>query len=161
MSSFNIWLPLPSVADSVSCLSNADLGIQRYQVLELVEHLLGVDRDASAIPADYDRTELRDHPIVDMWQGHVLQLCEVGLTSSDEWSQRNKLTDPLNERLLEWQTLGLTEAASFTMPCWFGDIEVHLGHQGELLRMDLNHYANHFHPEMIKHHLIFPKSAYA
>lgn len=158
---FNIWLPLPSVADSVSCLSNADLGIQRYQVLELVEHLLGIDKDASALPVDFERTELHDHPVVDMWRGHVVQLCEIGMVSSEEWSQRNKVADPVFGKIQEWQQLAVTESASFELPCWFGDIDVHLGHQGELLRMDLNHYANHFHPQMISHHLSYPKSAFA
>jgi hypothetical protein len=157
---FNIWVPLPDVADSVACLTTAHTTIQRYQALELVEHLLGISEADSMLPADYERTNLIDHPVVDMWRGHTLLVAEIGLVCSDKWASHTLEKDPLNTFLGELQQLAVTEEADFGKPRWWGDVDVHLSHQTALLVANPVHYVRHFHPETNKH-LVYPKSAYA
>lgn len=136
------WLPLPSFKDSIRVLNMEHLGLQRYHVLEVMEYFHDVE--VSQLPGDYEPHDLRDHPIIEMWAGYELQLCEYGLEACEEWQLRRGKRDSFYEKLsyhLEWAT---TEDALMHKPNWFGDVELHLSHQAALLRADRTYYSSQF-----------------
>lgn len=137
------WLPLPSFAESVAHLKNEHLGVQRLHVLEILEYFH--DPEDSQLPYGYQNHALDDHPILDMWRGYELQLCEYGLEACEEWARRkNKRIDPFYDKIglhMEWAN---TDEAFMHKPNWFGDVDFHISHQAALLRLDKSWYSVYF-----------------
>jgi hypothetical protein len=154
------WLPLPSFKDSVKSLNNAHLGLQRIQVLELMETFHAIPEDESQLPDSYISHDLDpddDEPILNMWRGYELQLIEYGLECCEEYQLRKGKRDKIYKKLsahLEWAT---TEDASFAKPNWFGDVDFHLSHQAELVRLDPKHYRPQFIVD-VERELVWPLS---
>jgi hypothetical protein len=159
MSSIATWLPYPDFQESAAHLHKDDLAIQRWNILELAEWYHKVDPDRSPI-ADNQRHNLDDHPITEMWEGHVLQLVTFGLVCCDVYSQIKGDRDPLVEQFMYHMDCANTEEADMTKPSWFGDVEVHLSHRAELLRMRPKYYSAYFMPDQVRH-MVWPKSSYA
>lgn len=155
------WLPLPDFRESVSRLSMAHLSLQRLHVLELIEELHEVAPDQSALPVDYEHTNLSEHPLVDMWRGYEAAVCQYGLFACDEWGMRRGKRDPYYEPImahLECETEAVN--AGIGKPNWFGDIDFHLSHQSALLLADFSHYSGAFLADTSRV-LMWPKSDHA
>lgn len=148
------WLPLPSFKDSVRALEDAQLGLQRYHVLHVIEKLHDVE--VSDLPEDYCTSwvenngglELSKDGSLDrvcaMWAGHEMQLLEYGLEACDEWASRKGKRDWLYEPLakhLDWAT---SETSRMEKPPWFGDVNFHLSHQAALVRLNPEFYCRTF-----------------
>lgn len=153
---FQTWLPLPSFTDSVAHLKENHLGVQRLHVLELLEHFH--DPEESQLPYNYQKHALDDHPIVDMWRGYELQLCEYGLEVCEEWTRRkSRRIDPFYNKIslhLEWAN---TEEAYMHKPNWFGDVDFHISHQAALLRLDNKWYSAYFKADPARS-VVWPES---
>jgi hypothetical protein len=152
------WLPVPSFHDSAELLSDAHLDLQRYHVLELLEYYH--EPEESQLPIAYDGNQLDDHPIVDMWRGYELQLCEYGFEVCEEWAKRFPLGKEIFYQKisyhLEWAN---TEDALMHKPNWFGEIEFHESHQYALLKLDPEYYGTYFFNES-DGPVIWPRSDY-
>jgi hypothetical protein len=153
------WLPLPNFTDSIATLRTEELGLQRYHVLEIMEHFHTPEN--SQMPADYDDWHNLDgHPIVGMWTGYELQLVEYGLEVCEEWSRRRGKADPFHQKLsyhLDW---AMTEEAVMAKPNWFGDVDFHLSHQAALLKKDRKHYSRYFLADGARN-IVWPVSDHA
>lgn len=153
------WLPLPDFKDSLAALNPEHLLHQQYHVLELVEYFH--QPEDSQLPISYNESDLDDEsPIVKMWRGYELQLIEYGLEAADEWDRRRYPSHKMQEKLMVHMEWAATEDAEMSKPNWFGDIEFHLGHQGELLRLDYSHYSTVFVRDG-QHKLVWPVSDHA
>lgn len=159
---FQVWLPYPDVTNSVQCLSQVHLSLQRYYILEMMEVFHAIPEDSTALPDDYDPHHLAgsDHPILDQWIGYELTLCEIGLTACEEWQMRRGHQDPMYDKIRFHLECATTEDADFGKPNWWGDVEFHLSHQAALLREDKSHYKGYFLCDGDKG-LVYPTSRYA
>lgn len=152
------WLPLPSYVDSIHTLTDTDLGLQRIHVLEILEHFHDVE--VSQLPKDYEAHDLRDHPIILMWAGYEMQLCEYGLVCSEEWMMRKGRRDWIYKRIADHLNWATSEDAEMNKPNWFGDVDFHLSHQAALLRKNRTHYSRYFVADG-ERQLVWPASDHA
>lgn len=141
------WLPLPDFRESVKTLSDNHLYRQRYHVLEIMEHFHEVEEPV--LPPQW-KNDLIDHPILKMWFGYELQLCEYGLEACEEFAIRFSADAVAVEQVnlyeaitrhMEWAA---GEEAEFKKPNWFGDVDFHLSHQAALFREEPDNYINKF-----------------
>lgn len=154
------WLPLPSFKDSLQTLRTAELSLQRYHILEVLEYFH--QPEETQLPADYDdHGDLDGHPLTTMWKGYELQLIEYGMQTCEEWAMRRGKQDPFYDKLsnhLQWASD--SDDANMSKPNWFGDVDFHLSHQAALLRINRKHYSSYFVADG-ERPIIWPVSDYA
>lgn len=135
----DILIPIPDFVESSAVFTEDEL---KYQVRN-ISRALNALHEVSHLPL------LKD-PMVKMWKGHEVMLAEYGITLAEEFLSREMATEKsqvvadLNN--IEWH-MGNATAGEFSMekPPWFGDLRVHQSHQSELLRINKEHYGQHFH----------------
>ena len=127
------FLPYPDYTESAKVLDDKRLGKQRVEVIQIIDVLFLVTPEA----------RYRNHPVMDMWRNHEPQLCEYGITICEEWKARG-YQDKCQAKI-EWHLENAT-SGDFTLekPKWFGDMELHLSHQSNLLRKNPDHYEQFF-----------------
>lgn len=154
------YLPLPSFRDSIKTLTDDDLRIQCAHVLEIMERFHCIED--SKLPKWYvpqipEGNE--DAPILRMWRGYELQLCEYGLEACEEFQVRT--SEPgLYKKLVDHLEWAAGEESDFNKPNWFGEVEFHISHQAALVRHNQKHYGRLFRVDPAQP-LEWPVSNYA
>jgi len=120
-----------SFTESAKFLDNQRLGKQRVETLQIVNTLLD------------PQYGWRSHPAVHMWDGHVAALCDYGEAVCDEWISRG-YKDSLKPQMRALRELALASDSSNLKPDWWGDEELHVSHQSNLLRKDFDYYKDLF-----------------
>ena len=115
------FLPYPNLKKSLKTLDSRRLGKQRVESYQILNVLL-------------DRTQKKgwkNHPAVLMWKGY-----------------ENALKLYLNKSIKLWISKGYkntmnleTIEGKIRFPPWFGKIEFHASHRGNLLRKDFKFYS--------------------
>jgi hypothetical protein len=131
-SSLITWLPYADFVESVGALDTPEVNQLRYTAVKILDIIHQV----------HDRHQVWEkHPSVLMWKGHEVSLCEYGLIACEEMmSRRPHVTNETEHRLhthMEWATDG---RFSMEKPPWFGDTELHISHQSNLLRHNPEFY---------------------
>lgn len=128
------WLPFIDYKETAKVLTSYDLEQQQKEVITILDNLFQLDN------------KFIDQPVIKMWEGHEVQLCNYGLMICDEYSARG-FKDLSIERML----IHLHNAAEglFTMevPGWMGDERsemLTLSHQSNLIRRNPMHYSKYF-----------------
>lgn len=134
------WLPYPNYAESARVLDTRRLSRQRVEVVEIMDVLHEVNQ----------QSEYYDHPVIEMWRGYEPQLCEYGMVMCEEYQTRNrtragKIVNTRVTDLISWH-LDCATSGEFTLskPPWFGDVQLHLSHQSNLVRENPDHYWKFF-----------------
>ena len=136
-------LPYPNFKETASVLSDSHLERQRYEVLHLIEILQEVE--VTQLPDTFtDETPEVTLEFVNTWSGYEMQLCEFGITLSEEWSVRHKKVDPFFEIFTEHLDWATGENANMNMPPHFGNVDYHDEIKAALVKNDPDWYASYF-----------------
>lgn len=117
-------MPYLDYQETAKVLTNYDLEKQQKDVIAILDNLFQVDN------------KFIDQPVINMWRGHEVQLCNYGLMICDEWRYR-AFKEVSMEKML--QHLHNAAEGNFTMeaPGWMGDERIEmvtLSHQSNLIR---------------------------
>lgn len=135
------YVPMADAVEVAEILNNVDIG----HVASTVHSLL---KEMHAETPCY----LRDHPYYKMWVGHAPALAAYGLAMCDEIRKRDRFETRDAREVFEAVEEGIRQhleyatAADYTLtyPQWWGDVELHLAHQSELVRRYPGHYMKYF-----------------
>jgi hypothetical protein len=122
-------LPYPNPAKTAEALDYRRLGKQRIETLQILHTLTGVSQG------------WQSHPAVKMWQGCEIALANYGIAMCEEWIARG-YKDTTLPRLVEIREELWGESEDF--PSWWGEEELHLSHQSNLIRKDPIYYGELF-----------------
>jgi len=126
------FLAYPDFVKSAQCLDSKRLGKQRVECLQILKAL--------TMP-DYG---WKNHPIVKMWKGYEMELCNYGWTICEEWTKRGFL-DTVGVKIYESsRRIRMQDEYLTWMESWLGNESFHLSHQSNLLRKDYAHYSKYF-----------------
>lgn len=138
-------LPYPDFPKTAIILDTQCLGTQRkniLQILNILHRVILTPGSDEQINIDTS-TEQDDSPVIKMWKGYEISLCEFGLTVCEQWVDRGGIDKyiPLFLQHMEWAANG-----DFRMskPNWFGDEAYHLAQQSFLLRRSRQYYSRFF-----------------
>ena len=118
-----VFVPYPSVKESVRCLDAKRLGNQIY-------------RECLTLA----RGKWPNHPVSKMWWNHTYFLCDYALAGLEELSYRGLYYPNIFDKI---HIIQITKTNTGP-PIWWGDERVHLSHQSNLLRKDPEHYSQYF-----------------
>ena len=121
------FVPYASFFQSAQVLDRQRLGKQRVEVLQLLNALSGEGRGWA------------NHPAAIMWQGYENALVSYGLIVCDEWLSRgykDTCYEKIRAHFDSSKTLGL--------PPWWGQVDVHVSHQSNLVRKNPDYYRPFF-----------------
>lgn len=120
------FLPFPDYAASAQALDGPRLGKQRVENLQIMKALL--------VGGGWS-----NHPAVKMWRGHEAALLDYQRACCHEWTAIRGHTDTCLSKTIalfeEHGRPGLPEP-----PAWFGNPDVHISHQSNLIRKDPERY---------------------
>jgi len=122
------FLPYPDYYSSAEALDYQRLGKQRVEAKQIINAIDGLSKGWT------------NHPVTQMWQGHVFQLANYGKVICEEWISRG-YQDTLLDFFREIMVRELQASNTRSKPTWFGDPRIHISHQSNLIRKDPEHYA--------------------
>ena len=114
------FLPYPSFAESARSLDVKRLGKQRVETWQI---FLALTKPVYG---------WKNHPATRMWRGFETALLDYGIAICDEWIARG-YNDTMRERFIGERA---KRDADAVLPPWFGDDQIHLSHQSNLVRKD-------------------------
>ena len=123
------FLPYSDFVKSADVLDQKRLGKQRVETYQILNTLAG------------NTHGWRNHPAVLMWAGSELFLVRYGLAMCDVWIDRG-YNDSLWPKIKRFEQSFL--AGSDSPPFWWGDPELHISHQSNLVRKLPDHYKQYF-----------------
>jgi hypothetical protein len=135
----NTFVPFDDLGLTASILDYRRLGKQRVECKQILAALMG------------ETTAYINHPATQMWRGYSDGLVAYAAVMCNEWARRGydcTLRDYFGERLV----------ASYRMPPWWGDDDVHESHRSNLLRKDFDHYTGHGLNERIDWAYVWPEA---
>jgi len=121
------FVPYADFTQSAQVLDYRRLGKQRVEALQILQALTPVTGRKSH--------GWRNHPATRMWQDNVSGLAAYGIAICDEWVARG-YKDTVRGKILSNFAPDQTD-----LPEWWGDERVHASHRANLLRKDLEFYA--------------------
>ena len=125
------FLPYASFKLSAQALDDKRLGKQRVETYQVLMQLLGVKLLTEETPwAWVPREASWKHPAMAMWAGHEGALVKYQEACCREWVGRG-FSDTCWRKT---QAVASLFPLDYRNPEWVGDEEVHLSHQGNLLR---------------------------
>lgn len=116
------FLPYPSFEQSAHCLDRQRLGKQRVEAKQIW----------NALQPGYTGG-WKNHPAVQMWQGHTSALALYGIAVCTEWRKRGYQ----DSQLEFFQQVKYPYA---NMPSWLDNQAFHDSHKSNLLRKFPEHY---------------------
>ena len=121
------WLPHPDYHRSAEMLDRGRLSKQRVDVLRILGKIKS--------------TKVTDDRMVEMWRPYAPSLARYGICICNEWKRRGYKDNTM------WKIMRMEPryimSASF-LPEWIGNVDLHLSHQSNLLRMYPAWYGNIF-----------------
>lgn len=134
------FLPLPSFQETARVLDPRRLNKQRVETFQLLNAIRGVDKFGQ--PKQHKGWV--NHPAAVMWRQYVPALALYGVVMCEEWKRRgyNDHVDLHGTLARIWFEEGGHKRTEY--PYWFGREEFHTSHQSNLLRKDLEYYAEFF-----------------
>lgn len=126
------FLPYPDFVESARVLDPPRLGKQRVEALQVLRGI--------AFPSyGWQR-----HPAMQMWRGYTPALTRYALDMVDAWTERGH-ADSIRPLIAEFAPhVDGAEMSTLSVPSWLGDEALHLSHQSNLLRKDLEFYRPFF-----------------
>lgn len=125
------FLPYPDYRKSAQSLDNKRLGKQRVECLQILKAL--------TIPT----YGWQNHPAVNMWRGHEMELWEYSRAVCDAWVERG-YKDTCHQKMLNLVSDNLRLFnLSKRNPPWLGDEALHASHRSNLLRKDPQFYGKY------------------
>lgn len=121
------FVPYPDYYMSALVLDRQRLGKQRVETLQILNALAGISKGWT------------NHPAVRMWRGHENALVEYGVVVCTEWTERGYVDTCADKIKALWRPDESREA-----PDWWGQVDVHLSHQSNLVRKAPKHYRRFF-----------------
>lgn len=99
-----------------------------------------------------------DHPTVLMWEGHERALLAYQQAVCYEWSSVRGHEDNIwdSTRLMFLDIVVDPMATPLIPPSWMGDVDLHISHQSNLLRLNETYYRRHFPGIKKDHPYIWP-----
>lgn len=143
------FLPFKSFGDSARILDQKRLGNQRGEAIGAL-YLCGINKGVdfqTLLKLTDDSCErlwrrFRFHPVIRMWQDHMIWLCIYGMIICNEWTNRG-FKDSCRERFVAVvDYLKLTDMSD--LPPWLGNTKFHLSHQSNLVRKNPDYYSKLF-----------------
>lgn len=125
-----VFVPLTTFDECVRVLDNKRLFkqlLEAYQILNVI-----LDRPK---PDGTPRKGWKNHPAVKQWEYWPGTLLTYADAARRECDKRGIATEQMKKLLDE---LGIRRTKS--LPCWWGDAEVHSSHRARLLQKDWEHY---------------------
>lgn len=122
-------IPLPDILDSVLCLSDDDLNLQRkhiFQLVDTMEHIQNIASDGAfwerhaLLPAARNRW----HPCMHMWYRYHEALKLMHNACIVTWRKRGHTCT---------RNIVPIDASQLQMPHWLGIEELHSNHRGVLV----------------------------
>jgi hypothetical protein len=114
------FLPFPCFAASACSLDVKRLGKQRVETWQIY---LALTKPVYG---------WKNHPATRMWRGFETALLDYGIAICDEWLARG-YNDTMRQRFIDERA---KRDADAVLPPWFGDEQLHLSHQSNLVRKD-------------------------
>lgn len=138
----NTFMPFDDFTWSVRCLDDATLDIQREDTLQIMHHLL-IDGGGA----------ISGNPAVKMWEGYERALLAYQQAACHEWSSVRGFEDRIwdSTRLMFLDIVVDPMATPLIPPPWMGNVDFHISHQSNLLRINEAHYRKFF-PGITKDH---------
>lgn len=127
------YVPYPNFTASVTTFDLVTLRSQSEDVIQILRILHEV--------ADVEKPERwAKHPEIIKWRGHEPHLCAYGF----ELAQTDGGVFDLEDRVAWHMDCATSGEYTLEPPDWWGHTDYHVAEQAALLRLDLEHYVNHF-----------------
>ena len=126
------FLPYSDYDKSAQVLDRQRLGKQRVETLQILKALSDPEYG------------WQNHPAVNMWRGHELELVCYGVSICDEWITRG-YKDTCREKISAFYD---NPSFGYEMPDWVGNEDLHRSHRSNLLRKMPEFYGKMFEADL-------------
>ena len=141
-----IFMPFDDFTWSARCLHDDELNVLRRDILVVMQNLTRED------------VVWEKHPSVLMWKGRERALLAYQQAVCYEWSSVRGHDDIYwdSTRLSFLRFVDNPMATPLIPPSWMGNVDLHISHQSNLLRLNETYYRRHFPGIKKDHPYIWP-----